>query len=145
MYSIGQVSEKFQLPVSTLRYYDKEGLLPNLMRGESGVRQFDDQALEAIRVIECLKKSGTSIKDIKQFMMWCEQGPSTYNKRLNLFEEQKVHIENEIKELENTLNMIEFKRWYYKEALKNGDENFAESIPEILPSDVEEHYVKAHN
>lgn len=87
MYSIGQVSEKFQLPISTLRYYDKEGLLPNLKRGESGVRQFDEQALEAIRVIECLKKSGTSIKDIKHFMIWCEQGPSTYNKRLNLFEE----------------------------------------------------------
>lgn len=145
MYSIGQVSEIFQLPISTLRYYDKEGLLPNLKRGDSGVRQFDEEALEAIRVIECLKKSGTSIKGIKDFMLWCEQGPSTYNKRLNLFEEQKKHVENEIRELENTLNMIEFKCWYYNEALKNGDEEFAERIPQILPDEVKNSYIKAHS
>ncbi|KRG11297.1 MerR family transcriptional regulator [Staphylococcus sp. NAM3COL9] len=145
MYSIGEVSEKFQLPISTLRYYDKEGLLPNLKRSESGIRQFDEQVLEAIRVIECLKKSGTSINDIKDFMLWCEQGPSTYDKRLSLFEKQKKHVENEIKELEKTLNMIEFKCWYYNEAVKNGDEAFAERIPEILPSEIEESYVKAHH
>ena len=67
MYTIGQVSEMFGLPVSTLRYYDKEGLFPNMKR-ESGIRKFDDREIEALRVIECLKKSGLEIRDIKQFM-----------------------------------------------------------------------------
>ena len=57
MYTIGQVSEMFHLPVSTLRYYDKEGLFPNLKR-ESGIRKFNDHELEALRMIECLKASG---------------------------------------------------------------------------------------
>lgn len=67
MYTIGQVSEMFDLPISTLRYYDKEGLFPDIKR-ISGIRKFDEKEIEAIRVIECLKRSGMEIKDIKQFM-----------------------------------------------------------------------------
>ena len=66
MYTIGQVAEMFHLPISTLRYYDKEGLFPNLNR-KGNIRQFGDTEIEAIQVIECLKKSGLEIKDIKQF------------------------------------------------------------------------------
>lgn len=73
MYTIGQVSELFGLPISTLRYYDKEGLFPTIQR-DSGIRKFGEKELEALRVIECLKKSGLEIKDIKQFMEWCVQG-----------------------------------------------------------------------
>ena len=63
MYTIGQVSERFGLPISTLRYYDKEGLFPTIQR-DSGIRKFGEKELEALRVIECLKKSGLEIKDI---------------------------------------------------------------------------------
>lgn len=145
MYSIGQVSMMFQLPISTIRYYDKEGLLPNLRKDVSNVRKFNEQAIEAIRVIECLKKSGTSIRGIKDFMVWCEQGPSTYDKRLELFKEQKKKVKNEIKELENTLNMIEFKCWYYNQALEQGNEQFSEEIPEILPNNIKKNYMKSHS
>ena len=67
MYTIGQVSAMFNLPVSTLRYYDKEGFFPNLER-KGNIRYFSDNELEALHVIECLKKSGLEIKDIKQFL-----------------------------------------------------------------------------
>jgi len=56
MYTIGQVSEMFSLPVSTLRYYDKEGFFPDMER-KSGIRQFSEKEVDALRVIECLKKS----------------------------------------------------------------------------------------
>ncbi len=55
MYSIGQVAEMFGLPISTLRYYDKQGLFPNMER-VSGIRKFSEAEIEALRVIECLKK-----------------------------------------------------------------------------------------
>lgn len=80
MYTIGQVSERFDLPVSTLRYYDKEGLFPNLTR-TSGARRFGEQELETLRVIECLKRSGLEIREIRQFMEWCAQGSDTYPQR----------------------------------------------------------------
>ena len=63
-YSIGEVSQMFDLPASTLRYYDKEGLLPHIQRQGTGIRRFDQRTIEALRVIECLKKSGMEIKDI---------------------------------------------------------------------------------
>ena len=82
MYTIGQVSEMFELPISTLRYYDKQGLFPQMER-TSGIRKFSDREIEALRVIECLKKSGLEIKDIKQFMDWCTEGASTYPSEKN--------------------------------------------------------------
>ena len=67
MYTIGQVSEMFQLPVSTLRYYDKEGLFPNLKR-ESGIRKFNDHELEALRMIEAArtKTAGSFLRQEKK-------------------------------------------------------------------------------
>ena len=67
MYTIGQVSEMFNLPVSTLRYYDKEGLFPFMQR-TSGIRQFSDTEIAALKLIECLKKSGLEIRNIKQYL-----------------------------------------------------------------------------
>ena len=68
MYTIGQKSEMFQLPISTLRYYDKEGLLPFVERSEGGIRMFKDSDIEWLNIIECLKKTGMSIKEIKKFI-----------------------------------------------------------------------------
>ena len=99
MYTIGQISEMFQLPISTLRYYDKEGLFPDLERS-SGIRRFSEKEIEALRVIECLKKSGLEIKDIKLFMEWCSEGSATYQRRKELFECQKEIVQKEIAKLE---------------------------------------------
>ena len=88
MYTIGQVSTMFDLPVSTLRYYDKEGFFPNLER-KGNIRYFSDNELEALRIIECLKKSGLEIKDIKQFFLWVSEGSASYEKRKELFETRK--------------------------------------------------------
>ncbi|EGO2519854.1 MerR family transcriptional regulator, partial [Enterococcus faecalis] len=91
-YSIGEISKMFNIPVSTLRYYDKEGLFPEITR-VSGIRKFSNNEIEALRVIECLKKSGLEIKDIKQFMKWTKLGSETFKIRKELFERQKVSVE----------------------------------------------------
>lgn len=143
-YSIGRVSEMFGLPVSTLRYYDKEGLFPNMER-VSGIRKFSDKELETLRVIECLKKSGLEIKDIKQFMEWCSQGSSTYSKRRELFERQKENIECRISHLEQALDMIKFKCWYYDTAVADGNEDrLKEMIPNALPPEIQQIYDRTH-
>ncbi len=135
----------FHLPISTLRYYDKEGLFPNLER-KGNIRQFSDTELEAIRVIECLKKSGLEIKEIKQFFKWVSEGSSTYANRKNLFEFRKTAVEEEIKALEKTLAMLKFKCWYYEKALADGNENkLKEMIPNKLPAGIQQLYDKAHS
>ena len=144
MYTIGQVSEMFHLPVSTLRYYDKEGLFPNLERS-SGIRRFSDKEIEALRVIECLKKSGVEIKDIKVFMEWCSQGSSTYSQRRDFFLRQKEIAENEIRKMEKVLDMIRFKCWYYEQAIKDGtEERINQMLSDHLPEEIQAIYNHAH-
>lgn len=144
MYTIGQVSEMFHLPISTLRYYDKEGFFPNLVR-KGNIRYFSDNELEALRVIECLKKSGLEIKDIKQFFAWVAEGSSSYTKRKELFEHRKAAVKEEIKQLEKTLAMLEFKCWYYDTAMTDGNEDRINTmLPDHLPKDIQKLYNKAH-
>lgn len=145
MYTIGQVSEMFHLPISTLRYYDKEGLFPNMERS-SGIRQFSEAEIEALYVIECLKKTGMGIKDIKQFMDWCAEGPSTYANRKELFENRKRALEEQLQALEKNMAMIKFKCWYYDQAISDGNEDRLKSmIPNDLPEDIRELYILAHS
>ena len=144
MYTIGQVSEMFQLPISTLRYYDKEGLFPDIKRS-SGIRKFGEKELEALRVIECLKKSGMEIKDIKQFMVCCSEGSDTYPQRLDLFLNRKEVVDAELRRLEKVLDMLRFKCWYYEQALKDGNENrLNEMLPDKLPDEIQAIYNHAH-
>lgn len=145
MYSIGEISEMFNLPIPTLRFYDKEGLLLDLERDSSGIRKFNDKTIEALRVIECLKKSGMQIKEIKEFMHWCSLGDKTIAKRKDMFLTQKENIEQEIKELEKALSMIKYKCWYYDEALKDGTEKRVKNItPNQMPKEIKAYYDKAH-
>lgn len=145
MYTIGQVSEMFGLPISTLRYYDIQGLFPEMER-VSGIRKFSDIELEALRVIECLKKSGLEIKDIKQFMDWCVKGASTYSQRKALFEKQRETLEAEIAHMNQVLDMLKFKCWYYEQAAQDGSEDRVRSmIPNGLPEDVRKAYENAHH
>ena len=145
MYTIGQVAEMFDLPISTLRYYDKQGLFPQLTR-ESGIRKFSDNEIEALRVIECLKKSGLELKDIKLFMEWCAEGPVTYSNRFNLINKQKERVEAEILQLHRTLDMLRYKCWYYTQAMEDGSEDRAKALtPDGLPEDIRKAYDNSHN
>ena len=144
MYTIGQVAEMFGLPISTLRYYDKQGLFPRMQR-VSGIRRFSETEIEALRVIECLKKAGMEIKDIRQFMDWCVEGTATYPKRKALLEEQKAHVEAEIERMNRTLDMLKYKCWYYTQAIKDGGEDAIPAmIPDRLPEDIRLAYENSH-
>ncbi len=144
MYTIGQISTMTKLPISTLRYYDKEGLFPNLKRS-SGIRKFSKKEIEAIRIIECLKSSGLEIKDIKQFMSWTLQGNKTFKKRKDLFERQKKIVEQELESTKAILNTIEYKCWYYEQAIENDSEDFINIIDiEQLPLSIQKEYDILH-
>ena len=144
MYTIGQVSKMFGLPVSTLRYYDKEGLFPKLERS-NGIRRFGERELEALRVIECLKKSGMEIKDIRQFMEWCAQGSSTYPQRRAMFIKQRESVEAEIARMNRVLDMLNFKCWYYEQAIKDGNEQRLNAMtPEDMPQEIRQAWLRAH-
>lgn len=144
-YSIGEVSKMFDLPISTLHYYDREGLFPNLDRSQSGVRRFNDETIESLRLIECLKKTGMEIKDIKEFITWCQQGSSTYEKRREMFNKQRKNVESEINRLNQVLDMIKFKCWYYDTAIADGNEERLKNLSlEDMPEEIRKAWENSH-
>lgn len=145
MYTIGEISNKFNLSISAIRYYDKEGLFPNIER-KNGIRQFSESDVESILMIECLKRSGMQIKDIKQFLDWCKQGDETLQKRYDMFNEQKEKVLSQIEELKKALNLINYKCWYYQEAIKQGsDKNIKNLDIKDMPYQIQILYKQIHN
>lgn len=119
-YTISQVAEKCGLTAHTLRYYDKEGLLPFVERSASGIRKFREADFEWLGIITCLKETGLPVKQIKQFIDWCIEGDSALAERYNVFVEQKRSIEKQMAVLQKHLDKVNYKIWYYKTALEAG-------------------------
>ena len=78
-------------------------------------------------------------------MEWCQKGDSTLEKRLNLFKKQKQNVLSEMARLQETLNLINFKEWYYTKALNDGTEKYVKNMPlEEMPKKVQEEFKKCH-
>ena len=144
MYSIGEISKMFQLPISTLRYYDKEGLFPHLKR-VNGVRQFSESEIETLRVIDCLKRSGLEIKDIKEYMSLCSLGNTTLKQRKEIFEKQKEEVLQDMENLQTVLSMLNYKGWYYDQAIEKNDEAYVQALSfNQFPPQIQQYYKHSH-
>ena len=119
-YSIGQVAAKTGLTVHTLRYYEKEGLLPFVRKSSSGLLMFSDNDLGWLSIIECLKKTGMPLKGIKQYIDWFREGDSTLPQRLEMFKQQQLKVLAQIEQFQKYLQKIDYKVKLYEEAVKLG-------------------------
>lgn len=120
VYTVGEMAKLLGVPSSTLRYYDKEGLLPFVERSSGGIRMFKDEDFEWLQVIGCLKKSGMSIKDIREYIVLAMQGDSTIDERLQLFYRQREILREQMRELQRTMDTLDYKCWFYETAKKAG-------------------------
>ena len=120
IYTVGEMAKKIGVAPSTLRYYDKEGLLPFVERSSGGIRVFKEADYEWLKVIECLKKTGMPLKDIKTFIEMAMQGDETIDERLELIRKQRDEVGKQIAELQETMDTLNFKCWYYETAKSAG-------------------------
>ncbi len=130
VYTVGEMAKLLGVPASTLRYYDKEGLLPFVGRSSGGIRQFHDSDLEWLRVINCMKKAGMSLKDIRQYIELARQGNGTIDTRLAMFRHQREVLQQQMEELQHTLAMVEYKCWYYETAQTTGTIDTPKNMPD---------------
>lgn len=136
-YSIGEVAKSTGITISTLRYYDREGMFPHMERSNGGIRVFSDQEINTLKVIECLKSSGMSIKAIKEFLIWCQEGDSSLHKRQEMFHARLEEVEKQMEELQATKNILKYKCWYYDTATAAGTEEAVKNLPvEEIPEEV---------
>lgn len=127
-YTIKQVSEMTGLSIPTIRYYDKEGLLPDLQRKESGYRIFSDRDLEAIDLIGCFKESGLTIREIRHFMSLVRQGDVTLDERLAIFQTNVARLEEKLAAVQNALEHSRRTLAFYEIAAKTGSEETAKDL-----------------
>ena len=108
-YTVGEMAKILHVAPSTLRYYDKEGLLPFVERSSGGIRLFKDSDFEWLSMIECMKQTGMPMT----FIDLCMAGNSTISERLNLIRRQQKVVHAQMAQLQSTLDMLDYKEWYY--------------------------------
>lgn len=130
VYTVGEMAKLLGVTASPLRYYDKEGLLPFVERSSGGIRMFRESDIEWLRVIECMKKAGMSIKDIRQYIELALKGDDTIELRLMMFRRQKEVLQHKMAEMQHTMAMVEYKCWYYETAKAAGTVEVPQNMKE---------------
>ena len=124
MYTINEVANICDISVYTIRFYDKEGLLPFVTRNSTGNRQFNEGDLDIIKLICCLKNTGMQIKEIKQYIDLCMQGEGTATKRRQMMADHRKAILRQIDDLKKNLNIVDLKIGFYDSYLANPQAGF---------------------
>ena len=119
MLTVKEVSKKFNISEYTLRYYTDENLIPSIKRDKNNIRVFDEESLNWLKTIICLRKCGMSIKSIKEYVDLCIIGDSTILQRLDIINSQKVIIDKKIQELKESSLFLEKKKDLYDDIIKN--------------------------
>ncbi len=112
---ISEISERSGLSIHTLRYYEKEGLLNNISRNESGRRVYFESDLIWLAWIKRLKSTGMSLEDIKRFSDLRSMGDSSISERKNMLIEHSMKLKSDIRHLQDELDIVEYKVEAYKE------------------------------
>ena len=106
-YTVGKIAQLLDIPSSTIRFYDKKGLLPFVERSRGGVRRFTEADRERMENILLLRRFGFSVEEIRDFVQLEEQGPSTLPERLAILENRGRALRDEITERRETLSLLE--------------------------------------
>lgn len=121
-YTVKMVAEKTHLSPHVLRYYEKEGLLPHIERTKSGIRHYSDDDLEWLGLVCCLKNTGMSIKEIRDFVNLSSQGPETLKERCDLLRAHKKDVKHRIEEMSQHLEKVSCKIAYFTKQYEEYEE-----------------------
>lgn len=122
-YTVKQVSEKFNISAYTIRFYDDQGLFPDVNRDSHGTRIFTDNNLEWISLVQCLRKTGMPVADIRHYIDLCKEGETSVSERYQIIMKQKEKAEADLEEMQHRLDVLRMKEKCYEEILsqKKGD------------------------
>lgn len=125
MYSMKETCKQVGMTYETLKFYCNEGLIPNVQRDKNNYRVFDDNNINWIKSLFCLKKCGMSIDEMKRYLDLCLQGQSSIPERKIMLDEKKKELELKRKEIEDSLSFIDWKQNFYDDVLDGKAEYFS--------------------
>ncbi len=119
MYTVKEVSEMLNISTHTIRYYTNENLVPSLQRDENGRRIFTDDAVNWINGLRCMRKTGMSINDLKNYVLLWEKGDETLEERLGIILNQQKLVEQEMNDIVEKYEYIKNKVKFYNDKISN--------------------------
>lgn len=122
-YTVQQAAKKMGLTSYTVRYYHDHGLLPFVKRDKNNNRVFDDVDLEWLGMINCLRSTGMSLDNIKHYFDLVIEGEETVPERYQIMLQQQQKTLDEIKELQQHLETINFKVDHYSDIMKTHEQD----------------------
>ena len=129
MYTMMQTCKETNLTYQTLKFYCREGLVPNVKRDKNNRRIFDEHDVAWIKSLSCLKNCGMSIKDMKKYLNLCLQGTSTIHERKQILNQKRKELLEQIKNLESSIQYIDHKQQFYDDVLSGKKPYVSNLIP----------------
>lgn len=126
--TIAETSKKYDLTPDTLRYYERIGLLNNVPRTPNGIRDYDEQACKRIEFIKCMRAAGVEIEILIEYMALLEKGKSTVTARKRLLEEQRIKLVEKQKNINETVEKLNYKIALYEEIESGKRKDFTEEV-----------------
>lgn len=125
---ISEVCKKYDLTADTVRYYEKIGLLPTIPRTESKIRNFDEESCRWIEFIKCMRNAGMEIEILLEYVNLFKKGKSTVELRKKLLEEQREKLIVKQKNINATIERLNYKLGLYDEIISGKRKDFTETI-----------------
>lgn len=126
--TIAEVSKKYDLTPDTLRYYEKVGLLSPVPRTKNGIRDYDKQSCKRIEFVKCMRNAGVEIEILIKYMTLLGKGKSTVKERKELLEEQRKKLLEKQKNINETINRLNYKIEIYEEISLGKRKDFTEDL-----------------
>lgn len=107
--TIKEAAQRTGISIDNLRYYERIGLIPEVPRTESGIRNYDEMSISWIEFAMRFKKAGVSLEAIREYIQLALQGLSTKEARLEILLETKVELEKKMHDMHETLDVVNYK------------------------------------
>lgn len=118
--TIREVAQQFSISQDTLRYYERVGMIPPVTRTASGIRDYQETDLQWVELAICMRSAGLPVETMIEYVKLCQEGDNTIPARLQLLVEQREVLHEQKKQIEETLERLDFKISRYERAVETG-------------------------
>ena len=132
MYSMKEACALTNMSYENLKFYCNEGLVPNVKRDSRNYRVFDDHDIKWIQSLNCLKRCGMSIAEMKEYLALCMEGEGTIPERKVILTEKKEALLQSIAELQEAVAYIDWKQDFYDDVLSGKTAYYSNLVPELM-------------
>ncbi|MEH1169107.1 MerR family transcriptional regulator [Micromonospora sp. CPCC 205539] len=118
--TVGEAAERVGLTTYTLRWYEQEGLVAPVGRDSAGRRRYTSDDVDWLFLLTRLRRTGMPVRDMRRYAELARLGDRTLGARRALFEAHRARVLARIGELEEDLNVLNYKIDAYRRAEEEG-------------------------